>query len=297
MTEFVQTTTQQQTPLRMGKFAASKKIVFESWELMMKDKEIMLFPILSILSCLALLAILVSGFYVLALNSNWDNINHLSQEAQQVYNIVFLFLYYLVTFFTINFFDAGIITIVHGRFSGQNLDFSHGFKGASDNFGKIFVWSAIAAIVGVLIRMLSGKKGNNIISSMLGAAWSILTYFSLPVMIIGKKEVLESFPESAGIMKKMWGEAAIVNFGVSLFIMAIVVVVALILAAFAIMIPPTTVGWFTLGGVFGAFLVVVAVISSTLGVIFKLVLYEYATTGVVPQGFTETVVKNAIKNN
>ena len=42
------------------------------------------------------------------------------------------------------------------------------------------------------------------------------------------------------------------------------------------------------------FLITLIVLSSTLGAIFKLALYEYASTGVVQQGFTPEIIQGAI---
>lgn len=41
--------------------------------------------------------------------------------------------------------------------------------------------------------------------------------------------------------------------------------------------------------------VILGVLSSTLGSIFKLALYNFARTGKVPQGFSPSVIYNAIK--
>jgi hypothetical protein len=61
------------------------------------------------------------------------------------------------------------------------------------------------------------KLVGKIVASIFGAAWAILTYFSLPSLVIGQRTVKESFKESAALIRKTWGETIIVNFGVGFF--------------------------------------------------------------------------------
>jgi hypothetical protein len=42
--------------------------------------------------------------------------------------------------------------------------------------------------------------------------------------------------------------------------------------------------------------IALTVISSTLSSIFKLALYEYATTGNIPSGFSPELIQNAIRS-
>ncbi len=196
-----------------------------------------------------------------------------------------------------NFFQAGIYTIAHGRFSGQDLSFSDGMKGATDNVGKIFTWSVISATVGVILQFIADRSRliGKIVSFFLGAAWGILTYFSLPSLIIGKTSVKDSFKESASVIRKTWGETIIVNLGMNLFFMMLVFV-GLALAIGLVFLIPTFVVVMGVITLFIIYIIALTVISSTLSSIFKLALYEYATTGKVPAGFSPELVQNAIRS-
>lgn len=281
--------------LQMGKFAASMAITRESWALLKQDKEIMWFPVISAIVSLIALIVMAGVFYYAVLGSDIEKIKQLENEAGAL-SYVILFVYYLVMFFIMNFFQAGIYIIAHGRFSGQDLSFSDGMNGATENIGKIFVWSAISATVGVILQFIADRSKliGKIVSFLLGAAWGILTYFSLPSLIIGKTSVRDSFKESAAVIRKTWGETIIVNLGMNLFFMMLVFVGLAVAIGIAVLIPTFVV----VVGVIVLFLVYVTaltVISSTLNSIFKLALYEYATTGRVPSGFSPELVQNAIK--
>lgn len=282
------------TRLQMGKFAASLAITRESWALLKQDKEIMWFPVLSAIVSLVALIVMAGIFYFAILGGNPENLKQLENNTDG-FSYIILVLYYLVMFFIMNFFEAGIYTIAHGRFTGADLSFGDGMSGATNNIGKIFVWSLISATVGVLLRFIADRSKliGKIVVMFLGAAWGILTYFSLPSLIIGKTSVMDSFKESASVIRKTWGETIIVNLGTSLFF-SLLIFVGLALAIGVAILVPTFVVVSAVIVLFVIYAVALSVISSALGSIFKLALYEYATTGKVPSGFSPELVQNAI---
>jgi hypothetical protein len=281
---------------KIGKFKASQMIVKESWDVLNKDKEIMWFPVISFIS--TLVAILLMGvlFYFVALGGNPEVFSHGRHAENDVAVYGTLLIYYIVVFFIVNFFEAGLFIIVQGRFSGSNLSFMDGLRGAGRNFMKIFYWSLISATVGMILRIISDKSRfiGKIVASIFGAAWGILTYFSLPALVIGNLSIKDSFKESAAIIRKTWGETLIVNFGVGLFF-SVLTFILLALSVGTIVLVPTFQVFITVATLFILAMIVMAVISSTLNSIFKLVLFNYARTGQVPQGFSEELVIGAIK--
>ncbi len=278
-------------PLTMGKFKASRMIVSQSWALLKQDKEIMWFPVLSAITSIIALTCFAAGIFFLCLGGTLEHINQTKGGAYP-----FLFVYYLVMFFIVNFFQAGIYIIVHGRFNGQDLSFKDGIDGAMENVGKIFVWSAISATVGVLLQILADRSRwlGRIVAWLLGAAWNIMTYFSLPALIIGKTSIKDSFKTSASVIRKTWGETIIINLGVGLFFMVLIFLLLALCVGVVVLIP----SWVVALGMLTLFVIAVillSVISSALASIFKLALYEYATTGNIPQGFSPELIQNAVR--
>lgn len=282
-------------PLTMGKFKASRMIVSQSWAILKQDKEIMWFPVLSAITSLIALVIMGAALFFLALGGSFAGLSGEGDDTANGLSYVILFVYYLVMFFITNFFEAGIYVIAHGRFNGRDLGFGDGMKGATDNIGKIFAWSFISATVGVILRMIADRSKliGKIVAGLLGAAWNILTYFSLPSLIIGNTSVENSFKESAAVIRRTWGETIIVNLGVGLFFMLLFFLGLALAVGIVILVPE----FFVVIGVAALFLVYIiglTVISSALSSIFKLAIYEYATTGKVPQGFSPELVQHAV---
>ncbi len=284
-------------PVKLGKFRASKLIVKQSWHVLRQDKELVWFPILSALCSLAFFGLLIVLYFVfVGFSGTTAEVTNDGEAALTLVDYAWLLLYYLVMFFIANFFTSGLYLIVHARFQGQDLSFSDGISGAFKNIGKIFMWSLISATVGVVLQMIADrlKIFGKIVIWLLGAAWSILTYFSLPSLIIGQKSVKDSFKESASVIRKTWGETIIVNFGVGLFFTLLYLGAMLVVIAVSVLAQSWVV-FFIMLGLFVVFIIVAAIVSSTLSAIFKLAIYEYAVTGKVPESFSPELVEGAIK--
>ena len=286
---------------KMGKFKASRVLFSESWAVLKQDKEILWFPVISaILSIISLVAV-SAFFYILMLRNNFDFSKFGGEGAvlnasDKVYLYSFIFVCYIFVLFIVNFFQSGLFAIVQARFSGSNLSFKDGIASAKKNIGKIFVWSLISATVGVILQIIanSSKRIGQIVASLLGTAWNILTYFSLPALVVGGFGVVDSFKESASVIRKTWGETFILNFGVSAVLTVATFIVFIFSAGLVFLFPSAGM----LVGViifFIIFAVCISVLSSTLNSIFKLALYNYARTGQVPVGFSPDVIKSAVK--
>lgn len=279
----------------MGKFKASRIIVSESWNILKQDKEMIFFPILSMLASLVPFVLLIAYYFFVVLKASFVNIETVNQGTGH-YEFLAMLVYYTFAFFVVNFFEAGIFIIAHARFSGRNVGFGEAIGLAVKSIGKIFVWSFISATVGVILDTISRKSNivGKIVAGLLGAAWSIMTYFSLPSLVIGQNSIKESFKDSANIIRKNWGETIIINFGAGMFFGLIIFISILVAMGIIFIVPKLVVVVLVL---LVLFVVGVSILSSTLNSIFKIVLYEYARTGVIPQGFSSEVVLGAIKGS
>lgn len=269
-------------------------IIRQSWNVLKQDKGLAWIPVFSGIANLIIFAFFTTLFFIITRGGG-----HFSEamDHRNLGNIgsILVFLYYISVFFVTNYFLAGLYSIVHGRFAGKNLSLSNGLTEANRHIHKIFIWSVISTTVGLLLKLISdnSKLVGKIVAAIFGAAWNILTYFSLPSLIIGEKSVTDSFKESAAMIRKTWGETIIVNFGVSLVFGAVFFLVTALTVGLIILIPlPEVV--IVISILYILFLITLIVLSSTLGAIFKLALYEYASTGVVPQGFTPEIIQGAI---
>jgi hypothetical protein len=96
------------------------------------------------------------------------------------------------------------------------------------------------------------------------------------------------------IIRKTWGEALIVNFGAG-FVFGVISFIVTVAAVVMSMLLPFTSIWIAVGALWLFVMVMISIISTTLGAIFKLALYEYGKTGKVPEGFSPEIVQNAFR--
>jgi len=276
----------------MGKFTRSFQLVKESFEVLKKDKEIMLFPVISaIVTVLLLISFLVPVFL---LNFK-DTSSGISMEMTGNYYYILLFVFYVLSYFIVIFFNTGLITCANIRLNGGDPTFRDGFNNAKKHVGKIFVWALVSATIGLVLNLISERSGmlGKIAAALIGMAWSLLTFFVIPVMIFENIGVFESIKKSGHLFKKTWGENVIAQFSMG-FIFAILgilgiipIVISFLTGSFAIIILAfaiTVVYWVILG-----------IVSASLNGIFVAALYNYANTGKIPSAYSPEVIEGVFR--
>ncbi len=271
-----------------GTFSRSMQIFKESLGVLKQDKELVLFPLISG----AVMLVLTASFFlpVILLSGIKDG----KFQGNPIYYIVF-FLFYLVGYFVVIFFNTGLIACVQIRLSGGDPKFSDGMRYATGNIGKIVGWALISATVGMLLQMIRERAGilGKLAAGILGLAWNLITFFVIPVMIFESAGVIDSIKKSSSLFKKTWGENVVLRFslGLIMFLAGLLGVVPIVLAAMTksvvvivIVSAVVVLYWFALG-----------IISAALNGIFATALYNYATTGTVPAAFSPNVIAGAFE--
>jgi len=276
---------------RKGKFATSWRLIKESWRVLMADKELLWFPVIS---AIAMMIIVVSFVIPLfAVPGFSGSLDRITDMADSYVLYLGLFAFYLVTYSVANFFNAALIGAAYIRLNGGNPTLADGLKQATQRIGKIFLWSAVAATVGTILRVVEERSNTlgKIVAAIVGVAWSLLTYFAVPVIVFENLSLWPSIKRSGSLFKKTWGENVIsqISFGLIfmlLGLLGIFIPVIVALSGIEQLLIPTVI-------LMVVYWVLLGVISSTLVAIFDTALYIYATTGVVPVAFSAELLQNA----
>jgi len=180
------------------------KISMTSFKVLRANKQLIIFPILSGIS---LLLILGSFFTVVLAGAGWD-IDQVKESDRNALGYVFLFLYYLVNYFVVVFFNMALIHCTHLYFKGEEVSVEKGIKFSMSRIGAIFAWSMFAATIGMILRLLSENLGTigKIIIGLIGVVWSIATFFVVPVIAYENLGPIDAFKRSADMMRQKWGE-------------------------------------------------------------------------------------------
>src|SRR5438309_10466728 len=265
-------------------FRRSYAIFRESLQVLAKDKEILIFPLLSgIVTIVAFLSIVFAGV-------TSGVFEHFDKHDPLNYAVAFV--WYFISWFIVLFFNVAVIHCASIRLRGGDPTVADGFRASMQHIGRIAAWALVSATVGVILRFLADRANviGKIIVGLLGAAWSIATYFIVPVMIFEKRSLRDSVKQSTQLIAKTWGESLVAAGGIGLFIM-LLAVAGLILPIAAFFISPTAA--LIALAILVVYWIGLSVMSAALSGIFRTALYLYATEGRTPEGFTPEYVQNA----
>ncbi|HEY4874652.1 MAG TPA: DUF6159 family protein [Puia sp.] len=198
------------------------KISMYSFSVLKENRSLIIFPVLSAISMILIFGSVITG--VLASN-DWNVSNFDVQNKTLGY--IFLFLFYLVNYFIVVFFNMALIHCTHLYFNGQKPTVSDGLRFSVSRIGAIFSWSVLAAIVGTLLRIIQQNVGSigKIITGLIGIAWNIAAFFVVPVIAYENLGPVDALKRSAKMMKEKWGESlgATFSFGLIHFLAVLVV--------------------------------------------------------------------------
>ncbi len=178
------------------------------------------------------------------------------------------------------------------RFDGGNPTLADGLRNAVARLPQILAWSLVAATVGMLLRLLESRseRMGRLATGLLGAAWSIATYFVVPVLVLERLGPFAALKRSLSVMRQSWGEALVSNLGIGMINFVLVLVAAIPLGVGAMLGSVAL----PIGAAISVGLwVILALASSAAGAVLNAALYEYAATGNVPTQYDAALLQNA----
>jgi len=188
------------------RFSNGWNIAMNSWAVLKENRQLILFPILSGISMM----LVIASFVLIAFASvGWDYtaFNDIRGQGTLV-NYLFVFGYYLINYFIIVFFNTALIHCTHLYFNGEKPTIRQGIQFALSRIGVILSWAAFAATVGTALRILQDNLGSigKFVTGLIGIVWSIATFFVVPVIAYERLGPLAAFKRSTELMRQKWGE-------------------------------------------------------------------------------------------
>lgn len=269
----------------MGTVDKTWSLYKQSFDILSADAEIVLFPVLSAVSAV----LVAAGFFIPLFNAGM--LKELANKNPSTEAYVILFAWYYLNYLVIIFFNSALVSCANIRLCGGDPKVGDGLRIAARHFGKIACWAFVAATVGVILDTLKSKSNKligRLLSGGLGLAWTLITYLIIPVIILEDRTIYESMERSAELFRKRWGEqiAGNIGFGLLNFL--------LLLPALAIGLllykidPPLAVITVV------CYIIILSAISSAVKGIFTVVLYRYASTGELPNGYSGRQIDDAL---
>jgi hypothetical protein len=292
---------------QMGSFARSWELAKESANVLMADKELIFFPILSaivsFIAVIILTAILAGiGLFVpgaadaLAQSGDGDG------NGGTIISFIILFIFYLVSSFIVTYFTSGLVGAALIRMRGGDPGFGDGIRIANQHIGSIFMYALMAATIGVLSSIIRGRGSErnlarSLLAGLIEAAWNIASFLAIPIIVSRQVSAFEAVKQSTLMLKKTWGEQIVGTAGIGfVFIIPYILVIA---GGIFGMIALGNAGWgagmLTVIILTIILVILLAVIQTALTGIYKAAIYLYAVENVETPAFDATLIQTAFK--
>ena len=258
-----------------------------SWRVLMMDRELILFPIMSGVALLVLVVVMLG---VGGATGTLDRVSEGSSESLGAADAILGAAFVFVSSAIVIFFNAALIAAALERLRGGDPNIASGLRAASARLPQILAWALITVIVSMILQALRERGGiaGSIASMIGGVAWSLATFFVIPVLVTEGVGPIEAIKRSAGLLRQTWGNQVTANFGF-MIVGLLAVLVAIVPAALLFFVHPL------LGIAVGVPLVAVAIGTvQALEGIFKAALYDYAS-GDDPHGFDRDTLAGAYR--
>ena len=305
-----------------GGIQRSSALFKASWSVLREDKTLLLFPILSSLASLVVIASFAIPVVTLLTtddtlrNEVISTINETPQSSEaaaastdpggdaspipegwEIAGYIYLFAFYFVTSFVVIFFNAALIAAANERFQGRPTGVGAGLGVALKRLPQILGWTLVATTVNLILRAIEERVGlvGKIIVGLFGVGWAIAIYFAVPAVVLEGVGPIGAIKRSGQTIRKTWGEslAIAVGFGLAGIVISVLGIALLVGGGIAI---AAAAGGGSAIGMTGGILIAVcgvvvlvgwAILSGTLRGITQTALFRYATDGTVVSGFDQ----------
>lgn len=286
---------------RQNSFSASVKLTRAAWRVVKLDRELLGISVLNVISNAVIFVGLCALWIWAALQLSVQH-DVSATSATIEWNLP-AWVYWtgvgvasLVTYIVSNFFNGAITHAAMSRFDGNDPTFREAMQAARVKAGPLVAFAGLQATVGLILNMIENRLplAGRIAVWLVGAAWGVATMFALPViMTTDEKNPLKVVKRSAATFTSIWKESVFV--GLSLGILSIIATLLIVFVVIGLFGMALTLSSIVLGISGVAVLVLAtlafAIVFNTLHAVVMAAAYYYASTGRLPAGFDEELIR------
>ncbi len=252
-----------------------------SWGVLRSDKTLAAIPAISAVVSLVALAGFGGLFYALGIDTGSEKEG---TEAIDAIGYVIAAVAYVVFAFITVYFQSALVAGANERLEGGDATVGKSLGAAGGKLHRILPWALVTATVSFIISQIE-RQGwiGQIVGNLLGMAWNVLTFLTIPIIMLEDVGPIAALKRSGALFKKTWGENLVAQAGFGLF-------------GFLLFLPAIAVGALGIAtgndvvagvaiGIAVAWVAVVMVVLSALSGIYRTALYRYAVDGSVPPAF------------
>jgi hypothetical protein len=269
----------------VGRMRHSWELAKTSWGVLRTDKALGAIPAISAVVSLLALAVLGGLFLAVGLGSGDDS-------AVEPAGWVIAVVAYVVFAFITVYFQSALVAGANTSLSGGKANLGESMRAATAKLHRILPWAIVTATVSFIISQLE-RQGwlGAIVGNLLGMAWNVLTFLTIPIIMLEDVGPVVALKRSGQLFKQTWGENLVAQAGfgiVTLVAMlpAFVVAGAGLASGNGIVVGVTV-------GLAVVWVAIVSVVISALSGIYRTALYRYAVEGQAPGPFAGTDLSSA----
>jgi hypothetical protein len=269
----------------LGRLQNSIELAKASWNVLRDDKKLTSLPVLSALASLLVALVFFGPIALIADNGAQGSVKPLAWMLGIVG--------YISITFVVVFFNAALVFAADKRLRGEPVTIGEAVHAAGARAHVLLPWAVLTATVSLVIRAIEERSGilGRIIGSLVGLAWSLVTFLVLPVIVVEQVGPIEAVKRSANLFKRTWGENVMANAGIGIVaLFASLVGVLPCVLLIAIGGPVAVLGI----GLAVAWVIAVQLVASTLTGILQIALYRFANDGTVP-GFDDDKLREMFR--
>ena len=276
----------------MNAFARSWELVKASWSVLRDDKELMIFPVISSIAVVLVMASFAVPMFLAGVFEGGFAV------GLPIVGFVLAFLFYVVQYIVIFYCNSALIGAAMIRLDGGQPTLGDGFRIASERFSSIVGYALISATVGVILRSIAHRGFiGRLIASTLGFGWNLATFLAVPVLVVEGIGPVEAVKRSTQLLKKTWGEQIVGNIGIGFaFGMISFFTVAMFVGVLIVAINTHLMALIVAAVVLGVTsLLALGLVGSTLTAIYTAAVYRYAVKGDGGAAFPPALVSEAFR--
>ncbi len=279
----------------LGRWGRSKQLAKTSWGVLKQDPELLWLTVLGLV--FAIVGLLIGG--LIALIGGMAAASGTEGWWEPNGGVLFIagFVGILLAGISNVFFHGALVHGALDRLSGGDPTVKSAIAGARGRFGLLVGWAIISVIFAMIMQAIRDRGGfiAGLFTWLAEAAWAVISFLVLPVIIVERKGPFASLKRSMQLLKETWGENLIGQVGIGLvgFVAALpgILVGGLIIwvGSAASIIPLVWLGVVLLV----LWVLGVSLFFSALKSVYQAVLYRYATGNEVAEGFETLAIEEA----
>lgn len=252
----------------------------------------LLFPVVSgILAILAFLIVAGIGLAVMGVTTVEEQTtsDEVPTSVVVIGVLILVIAAYLATLIT-QIFMGGLVKCTDEELQGRDSGFGAGLRASFSRLGALMGWAGIQTAVGWLLSAVRGDASNNnaivailrlVLASLLAVAWSIITFFVLPLIILRGKGPLQAIKESVALIRKTWGMQIAGNVRIGGLIALVAVLPGILFAVVGgfIAISGTPAAGIPLAAIGVIVIIAAQVLISAMRAIFSVAMLHYVESG------------------